>query len=41
MVKNNVTIMNTIKSKILLENKVLYFDYQIINQFIQRKLITK
>jgi len=41
MVKNNVIIMNTIKSKILLENKVLNFDYQIINQFIQRKLITK
>jgi len=41
MVKNNVIIMNTIKSKILLENKVLNFDYQIINQFIQLKLITK
>ena len=41
MVKNNVIIMNTIKSKILLENKVICFDYQIINQFIQRKLITK
>jgi|GEM_PF-4662462 len=41
MVKNNVIIMNTIKSKILLENKVLNFDYQIINQFIQPKLITK
>jgi len=41
MVKNNVTIMNTIKSKILLENKVPNFDCQIINQFIQPKLITK
>jgi len=41
MVKNNVTIMNTIKSRILLESKVLNFDYQIINQFIQLKLITK
>ena len=41
MVKNNVIIMNTIKSKILLENKVLNLDYQIINQFIQLKLITK